>query len=174
MIHSLLLVHHIHSRRRISEMLFQVDIWIYLFKQQIMMTRLITLLLFCLLSFLSHSQSEQNNTISEAAERKMIQSFNNLFPYILYPTDNMWTFLKLDTRNGKIWQIQFDIEGNNRIQVELNTSSLIFNDNGVCGRFSLHPTQNIYNFILIDQLKGHLWQVQWSHENEYRGIIPIE
>lgn len=23
--------------------------------------------------------------------------------YKLYPTENFWTFLKLDTRNGKIW-----------------------------------------------------------------------
>ena len=27
--------------------------------------------------------------------------------YKLYPTQNMWTFLKLDTETGRIWQVQY-------------------------------------------------------------------
>ena len=29
--------------------------------------------------------------------------------YRLFPTQNMWTFLKLDTMTGKIWQVQFSV-----------------------------------------------------------------
>lgn len=31
--------------------------------------------------------------------------------YKLYPTDNMWTFLELETFSGRIWQVQFSIKG---------------------------------------------------------------
>ena len=30
----------------------------------------------------------------------------------LYPTRNMWNFLKLDTRNGKVSIVQFSVEDN--------------------------------------------------------------
>ena len=30
--------------------------------------------------------------------------------YRLFPTQNMWTFLKLDTMTGKIWQVQFSVK----------------------------------------------------------------
>jgi hypothetical protein len=40
--------------------------------------------------------------------------------------------------------------------------------------FTLYPTQNIYTFILLDQLEGKIWQVQWSTDIKTRAIIPIE
>lgn len=27
--------------------------------------------------------------------------------YKLFPTENLWTFIKLDTRNGRMWQVQY-------------------------------------------------------------------
>ena len=27
--------------------------------------------------------------------------------YKIFPTTNMWNFIKLDTRNGKMWQVQY-------------------------------------------------------------------
>lgn len=92
----------------------------------------------------------------------------------LFPTQNMWTFLKLDTRNGKIWQVQYDIEGDNRFETYLNILSLIDLDKELDDRFTLYPTQNIWTFILLDQYDGRMWQVQWSTENENKGIIPIK
>ena len=41
------------------------------------------------------------------------------------------------------------------------------------GRFELHKTQNMYNFILLDTLTGRIWQVQWSTEAKDRMILPI-
>jgi hypothetical protein len=40
-------------------------------------------------------------------------------------------------------------------------------------RFTLYPTQNMYNFILLDQIDGKTWQVQWSTDPELRGVVPI-
>lgn len=90
----------------------------------------------------------------------------------LYPTQNIWTFLKLDTRNGKIWQVQYAInDDEKRFSVPLNTISLIEDSESKVGRFILNPTQNMYNFILLDQIDGRMWQIQWSPEEANRGIV---
>lgn len=72
----------------------------------------------------------------------------------LFPTQNMWTFIKLNTRNGQMWQIQFDINGDNRGVTYLDILSLVNSEYEVNDRFTLYPTQNIHNFILLDQLSG--------------------
>ena len=90
----------------------------------------------------------------------------------LYPTQNIWTFLKLDTRNGKIWQVQYAInDDEKRFSVPLNTISLIEDSESKVSRFILNPTQNMYNFILLDQIDGRMWQIQWSPEEANRGIV---
>ena len=93
--------------------------------------------------------------------------------YQLFPTKNTWTLLKLDTRNGRIWQVQYSIEGDDyRFEIELNSKSLAYsNDHN--GRFTLIPTPNTYNFILLDQIFGYTYQVQWSTVSKERMIIPI-
>ena len=94
--------------------------------------------------------------------------------YRLFPTQNMWTFIKLNTRNGKMWQVQFDVKNNNRFESDLNILPLVYKEKELDDRFTLYPTQNIYTFILLDQHDGKTWQVQWSIEPENRVIIPIE
>jgi hypothetical protein len=95
------------------------------------------------------------------------------FPFRLYPTQNMWNFIKLDTRNGKIWQVQYGIKSEARFETVLNGITLTSSDKEENNRFALYPTQNFYSFMLIDQLDGRTWQVQWSTEPENRGIFPI-
>ena len=95
--------------------------------------------------------------------------------YKLFPTKNMWTFLKLDTRNGRIWQIQFSVKDNaGNCEIPLSYSYLADIHNEKNGRFTLYPTENIYNFILLDQVDGRTWQVQWSEESRNRGIWQIK
>ena len=91
--------------------------------------------------------------------------------YKLYPTQNMWNF---DTQTGKMWMVQFSVEdSNDRFVYDLNPLYLYFNDDMVNGRFELYPTQNSWNFILLDQIDGRTWQVQWSFDKDKRGIVPI-
>lgn len=93
----------------------------------------------------------------------------------LYPTQNMWNFLKLDTRTGKIWQVQYSVEEDGyRHETELNDEDLTFGQNSKPGRFCLHPTLNIHNFILLDCEDGRVWQVQWSFGRSSRGILKIQ
>lgn len=109
------------------------------------------------------------------SQNKENQSNNELtlnFPYKLYPTENMWTFIKLDTRNGRMWQVQYSVKGSEyRFETTLNEEKLA--NDSIPGRFELYPTQNIYNFVLLDRINGYAWQVQWSMDVDNRAILPI-
>ena len=95
--------------------------------------------------------------------------------YKLYPTQNMWTFLKLDTETGRIWQVQYSVNGNDtRFEVPLNPGNIAkaLKRSQKAGRYALFPTQNMYNFILLDQIDGDTYQVQWGKE-ENRMLMQI-
>ena len=96
--------------------------------------------------------------------------------YRLFPTQNMWTFLKLDTMTGKIWQVQYSVEGAKyRFETVLNSVDLAtrLKQERVVGRFMLYATQNTYNFVLLDQIDGYTYQVQWNGDADQRFVIPI-
>jgi hypothetical protein len=90
----------------------------------------------------------------------------------LFSTKNIYIFIKLNTRNGQMWQVQWSNE-DDRLQIPLSLTSRVSNEEEKNGRFFLYPTTNIYNFILLDQLDGRAWQVQWSTESKERMVIPI-
>lgn len=46
--------------------------------------------------------------------------------FALYPTVNVYTFLKLDTRNGRIWQVQYSMD-DDEFEISLNDKSLVNN-----------------------------------------------
>lgn len=94
--------------------------------------------------------------------------------YELYPTQNTWNFLKLNTVTGGITIVQFSLEAGKRFEYELDSSSKLFSwDEPICGRFKLVPTQNTFNFLLLDQIEGRVWQVQWSFEEKNRFVTRI-
>ncbi len=94
--------------------------------------------------------------------------------YKLYPTNNIWTFLKLDTRTGKVWQVQWSTEYNKQFECVLSERSFVWDGEEIDGRFELYPTNNNYNFVMLDRLKGSTYQVQWSLEPENRIVVPIK
>jgi hypothetical protein len=96
--------------------------------------------------------------------------------YQLFKTENMWTFLKLNTVTGQIWQVQYTVDGPEyRFETPLDTTPRIseYFDEAICGRFTLYPTQNTFNFILLDQIDGRCWQVQWNIEPSKRFVTRI-
>ena len=94
--------------------------------------------------------------------------------YEIYPTQNMWTFLKLDTRNGLINIVQYSVKGDEyRFETVLNPNVLVDVGNERQGRFILQSTQNLYNFILMDTINGNVWQVQWGTEPKSYGMWKI-
>lgn len=129
-----------------------------------MKTKLITLI-FVLFTTISFAQST-----SEAPVQTI--STDSTVVYRLFSTKNMYTFIKLDTRNGQMWQVQWSTESKYRFESTLSDISLVKKEEERNGRFFLYPTTNIYNFILLDQIDGRAWQVQWGKEGE-REVIRI-
>ncbi len=94
--------------------------------------------------------------------------------YRLFPTQNMYIYLRLDTRNGKIDMVQWNTDSENRLFTTLSSQNLLpSGQDPKAGRFTLYSTTNIYNFILLDQTSGKMWQVQWSFDALNRMVVPI-
>jgi hypothetical protein len=90
----------------------------------------------------------------------------------LFRTLNIYTFLKLDTRTGQVWQVQWSTDPDHRFVEPINSKVLAAGR--APGRFTLYPSSNIFTFILLDQEDGRQWQVQWALEVEKRLIFAIE
>jgi hypothetical protein len=131
------------------------------------MKKNILILIISLTTTISFSQSELQESINSDSNTLAVT-------YRLYPTKNIWNFIKLNTRTGQMWQVQFDVEGSNRFETNLNYYPLVQKEKELDNRFKLYPTQNNWNFILLDQIDGKTWQVQWSIEAENRVVIPID
>jgi hypothetical protein len=104
-----------------------------------MMTRKFMLIILLILFVLpSQGQTPQNSTNTTEQIEKQVEA-----PiYRLFPTDNYWTFIKLDTRNGKMWQVHFTLsEEGYEGELVLNSDSLVLATEEVNGRFTLYPTK---------------------------------
>ena len=119
------------------------------------------------------TDNEPKPTSKEEVREQLIQTYD-IERFKLFSTQNMWTFIKLDTQTGQMWQVQYSVKGDEeRFEYDLSPNPLVTTDRKVNGRFELYPTQNIYNFILLDRIDGKTWQVQWSFDEENRAVIPI-
>ncbi len=130
-----------------------------------MKTKFITLI-FVLLASTSFAQNTSDVPIQNI-------STDSAITFRLFATRNMYTFIKLNTRNGQMWQVQWSTKGSDyRFETTLSNIPRVIKDEERNGRFFLYPTTNIYNFILLDQIDGRTWQVQWGKEGD-RMVIPL-
>lgn len=86
----------------------------------------------------------------------------NASAYELISTENVWNFLRLNHRTGEVVQVQFTLD-----DVFQGVSKIVpaqVPGGTMDGRFRLHSTKNIYNFILLDTVNGAMHQVQWGLE----------
>lgn len=94
--------------------------------------------------------------------------------YRLFKTQNMHIFIKLNTSNGTMKLVQFSTSNTmDMMQADLSDIELATGTEAKNGRFYLYPTENFYTFLLLDQIDGRVWQVQWSTDPENRGILRI-
>ena len=93
----------------------------------------------------------------------------------MYPTSNRFTYLRLNTTNGFIDIVQYSTADDNRMIYPLSVYPVVmdFFNIGTLDRFTIYPTQNVYNFLLLDQVYGNTYQVQWSQDSTMRGIEEI-
>lgn len=129
------------------------------------MKKIVTLLIIAIISLGCFAQS--------SSSKPPKYSENPSAKFQLYPTQNMWNFIKLNTQTGEMWQVQYAINDNsNRLSIVLNDIVLVSaSDEKINGRFTLYPTENMYTFILLDTIDGRCWQVQWSSQSSNRGIV---
>jgi hypothetical protein len=106
-------------------------------------------------TFLIHPATTPNNEISNR--------------YMLYGTQNMWTFILLDTFTGRLWQCQFSIRGSQyRASWIINSRTLSTNE---FSQFIIQPMTSMFQFLLINEETGERWRFQWSTRgSEYRWI----
>ena len=144
------------------------------------MKKLLLSVIVCFLSVITFAQEEQQTKEVMSKKDSVLFDYLEIYSsqlrepcYALFPTDNMWTFLKLETPTGKIWRVQFSIKGNSyRFQTPVSTLDRVYDGEYICGRFTLYKTQNMYNFILLDRIDGRCWQVQWS-QDDANGVWTI-
>jgi len=109
-------------------------------------------------------------SLALAEELRLEPTQNPDAAYRLFNTRNIYTLLKLDTREGRIWQVQWG-DKDHRLVEPINPKALV--SDGKAGRFTLYPTSNIYTFILLDQETGDAWHVQWGGTAD-RFIVHID
>lgn len=93
--------------------------------------------------------------------------------YKLYQTENIYNLLKLDTRTGKIEQLQWSLDRDKEGTMIINNDDLTYGFGTVSGVFELYPTKNMYQFILLYKPTGRSWHVQWGIGEANRWIRPI-
>ena len=130
------------------------------------MKRVIFLLVFAMTTILAEAQTDVRQVRPEFS-----QSPNAT--YRLFPTNNMWIFIKLNTSDGRLWLVQYGTKAGEQLEIPLSTIQRADEANKKNGRFTLYSTQNMYNFILLDQIDGKVWQVQWSTDGKNNLVIPI-
>lgn len=129
------------------------------------MKKLIVFLMF-LISMAVSAQSDN--------DKKVYFSPDVNVTYRLFKTQNMHIFIKLNTSNGTMNLVQFSTSSTrDMMEVTLSDMELATGTDAKNGRFYLYPTDNFYTFLLLDQIDGRVWQVQWSVDPDNRGIVRI-
>lgn len=129
------------------------------------MKRIFILLSLVVLSYLSFAQ-----TIDLPATEYTQDPKAN---FRLYKTENIYNFIKLDTRTGQMELVQWSAQ-DDRKTYKLSDRVLVSSpEEQITGRFTLYATTNTFQFILLDQIDGRIWQVQWGTDKEYRWVKRI-
>ena len=131
------------------------------------MKTFLTTLFICLVALTTTAQEQYQF-------KEVNHTVNSQVRFKLYPTFNMWTFLKLDTKSGEITQVQYSTDSDD-MEVYLGKPAKAIADSVyVNGRFELYPTSNNWTFILMDQIDGDVYHVQWNQKRDSRIIFEIK
>lgn len=130
------------------------------------MRKILVLFLFAAFTLIANAQTDVRQTRPDFSQ-------NPNATYRLFPTSNLWIFIKLNTSDGRMWLVQYSTKAGNQVEIPLSKIERADESDKKDGRFTLYATQNMYNFILLDQIDGRVWQVQWSTDGENNMVIPI-
>lgn len=148
-------------------------------KIYIMKKTLLFLILVTISVNLIAQEEKADSTSTKSVKEKIVKIDGEVFTkstdrYKLYPTPNTYNFLKLDTRTGIIYRVQWNTESDKRFQTIVNPDNLLRSyDEEINGRYEISLTDNIYNFLLLDKIEGRVWQCQWSFDKEKNMVLRI-
>jgi hypothetical protein len=95
-------------------------------------------------------------------------------PFRIFRTENMWNQLLLDTRTGQVWQLAFTVDSDGlRAKIPVSLTQRVSDKDATIGRFTLYPTDNMWTFLLLDQIDGRSWQCQFSTKLGQQGCAAI-
>lgn len=84
--------------------------------------------------------------------------------YVLYKTQNMWTYILLDKFSGKLWQCQYSVKGVEYItSIVINDIALSYTETN---KFTIKPMTSMFQYYLIDDETGDMWKFQWSTKGD--------
>lgn len=109
----------------------------------------------------------------QKVEKEMQESAMKEPRFKMMPTSNIHILLKWDTRTGRVWMTQYGLMDTPSGEEMIPQSKILLEEESWNGRFELYPTQNIFNFIMIDTYNGDTYQVQWSPQVENCFVVPI-
>ncbi len=91
--------------------------------------------------------------------------------YSLYETKNMWNYILLDNFSGKLWQCQYSVDANShRGCITINNKALSSTNRS---KFTIEPMTSMFQFYLVNQDSGEMWQFQWNFNEDYRWIKKL-
>lgn len=131
------------------------------------------LLLFCVVAFATLTLWGQSPTEVNLLSGSTLSPDANV-AYRLFPTQYAWSFLKLDTRNGRVWKIDYATSRNEQKEVPVSVTRQVSEEEEQNGRFFLYSTRNLHTFILIDQVDGRTWQIGWTSRAKGEALIPTK
>ena len=138
------------------------------------MKHFVLFFIFFVFSINGYSQSTKNSVCDSTLIyiTKQLEDIdfriNGMNRFKLYPTENIYTLLKLDTATGKIDQLQWSLDSDKEGSFTINNDDLSLGSGS--GTFELYPTKNMYQFILLDKVTGRQWHIQWGMEASKRWI----
>lgn len=110
-----------------------------------------------------------NNALQEKIEKSLLYKEN----YKLYKTENIYTFLLLDTETGQVEQVQWSLDRDKEGTFKINNEDLTYGSGHGPGSFELYATSNMYQFLLLDKVTGRIWHIQWGIGDSKRWIRRI-
>ena len=129
---------------------------------------LTSLFLFCCLSVSFAEGADKIKFQTDPLQRLDVR-------FRLFRTDNMWSYLLLDTSDGRLWHVTFttDKDKGARLKIPINTEALTATSSAKNARFTLYPTDNMWNFLLLDQDDGRVWQCQFTMDgSNFCLLVP--
>ena len=115
---------------------------------------------------------QKDSTIAQI--KALLEKQAEVGRFKVYRTTNTYNSLRLDTATGAISALQIGMNKESDRMAYLISERVISDDAElIIGRFELYPTNNNYNFILLDTIYGYAYQVQWSTKENERGSWRI-